>query len=126
MKRDAEGREIGREELHTHRTQWSVESKEFLDRRREMADLFRDAAVGAANAIKKFPELEGSYLQLQIARAGLEGRIESRAAREQFVEHLRGHLAKTIQYGQALEPVRLKARGEEPEKTQERDYSPTR
>jgi putative DNA primase/helicase len=126
MKRDAEGREIGREELHTHRTQWSVESKEFLDRRREMADLFRDAAVGAADAIKKFPELEGSYLQLQIARAGLEGRIESRAASEQFVEHLRGHLAKAIQHGQALEPVRLKARGEEPEKTQERDYSPTR
>jgi hypothetical protein len=126
MKRDAEGREIGREELHTHRNQWSVESKEFLDRRREMADLFRDAAVGAADSIKKFPELEGSYLQLQIARAGLEGRIESRAAREQFVEHLRGHLAKAIQFGQALEPVRLKARAEEPEKTQERDHSLTR
>jgi putative DNA primase/helicase len=125
-KRDAEGREIGREERHTHRNQWSVESKEFLDRRREMADVFRDAAVGAADAIRKFPELEGSYLQLQIARAGLEGRIESRAAREQFVEHLRGHLAKAIQYGQALEPVRLKARGEEPEKTQERDHAPAR
>jgi len=126
-KRDAEGRDIGREELRTHRNQWSVESKEFLDRRREMADVFRDAAAGAADVIKKFPELEGSYLQLQIARAGLEGRIESRAAREQFVEHLRGHLAKAIQHGQALEPVRLKARGEqEPEKMQERDYAPTR
>ena len=126
-KRDAEGREIGREELRTHRNQWSVESKEFLDRRREMAEVFRDAAAGAADVIKKFPELEGSYLQLQIARAGLEGRIESRAAREQFVEHLRSHLAKAIQHGQALEPVRLKARGEqEPEKLQDRDYAPTR
>lgn len=126
-KRDAEGREIGREELHTHRNQWSVESKEFLDRRREMADVFRDVAVGAVDAIKRFPELEGSYLQLQMARAGVEQRIESAGAREQFVEALRGHLAKAIQFGQALEPVRLKARNhEEPEKTQDRDYAPTR
>ena len=126
-KRDAEGREIGREELHTHRNQWSVESKEFLDRRREMADVFRDAAVGVADAIKRFPELEGSYLQLQMARAGVEQRIESAGAREQFVEALRGHLAKAIQFGQALEPVRLKARNhEEPEKTQDRDYAPAR
>ena len=75
---------------------------------------------------RQFPELEGSYLQLQMARAGVEQRIESGAAREQFVEHLRAHLAKAIQYGQALEPVRLKARGEEREKTQERDHSPAR
>lgn len=121
-KRDAEGREIGREELHVHRNQWSVESKEFLDRRREMADIFRDMAVGAADAIKRFPELQGSYLQLQMARAGVEQRIESVAAREQFVNALRAHLAKAIQYGQALEPVRLKAREEKiPDKVQERD-----
>ncbi len=125
-KRDAEGREIGREELRTHRNQWSVESKEFLDRRREMADMFRDAAVGAAEAVKRFPELEGSYLQLQVARAGMEQRIESAGAREQFVGALRAHLAKAIQYGQALEPVRLRARAEQPEKTQDRDYAPTR
>ncbi|MEO8064763.1 MAG: LPD7 domain-containing protein [Pseudomonadota bacterium] len=126
-RRDAEGRETGREELQTHRNQWSVESKEFLDRRREMADVFRNAVAGAADATKKFPELEGSYLQLQMARAGVEQRIESVAAREQFVEALREHLAKSIQYGQALEPVRLKARSEqEPERLRDRDYAPTR
>lgn len=126
-KRDAEGREIGREELHVHRNQWSVESKEFLDRRREMADVFRDAAAGAAEAIKRFPELEGSYLQLQLARAGVEQRVESVGAREQFVNALRAHLAKAIQYGQALEPVRLKARDEpELEKLKDREQAPTR
>lgn len=126
-KRDAEGREIGREELHVHRNQWSVESKEFLDRRREMADVFRDVAVGAADAIKRFPELQGSYLQLQMARAGVEQRIESVAAREQFVDALRAHLAKAIQYGQALEPVRLKAReDQELEKVKDREHAPAR
>ena len=92
-----------------------------------MADVFRDAAVGAADAINRFPELQGSYLQLQMARAGVEQRIESVAAREQFVNALRAHLAKTIQYGQALEPVRLKAReDQELEKVKDREQMPAR
>lgn len=128
-KYDPAGREVGREELDTHRNQWLVERKDFLDRRFKMADLFRNASVSALEAIKKYPELEGSYLQLQIAHAGTEQRIQSRELREQFIDHLRAHLAKTIEYGQPLEPVRLRARGEPPrdaEKVQDRDYMPVR
>jgi hypothetical protein len=84
-----------------------------------MADTFRNTAVTAAEAVGQFPELEGSYLQLQMARAGVEQRIQSATAREQFVEHLRSHLAKSIEYGHALEPVHLKARAASP-----RDKSP--
>jgi putative DNA primase/helicase len=128
-KYDPAGREVGREELDTHRNQWLVERKDFLDRRFKMADLFRNASVSAPEAIKQHPELEGSYLQLQIARAGTEQRIQNREAREQFIDHLRAHLAKTIEYGQPLEPVRLKARGKpapDPERVRDRDYMPTR
>lgn len=126
-KYDPAGREVGCEELDTHRNQWVVERKDFLDRRLKMADLFRNAAVSAAEAVKQYPELEGSYLQLQMARAGVEQRIVNAQAREQFVDHLRAHLAKTIEYGQSLEPVRLKARPElAPEKVQDRDHAPTR
>jgi len=126
-KYDTRGREVGREELDTHRNQWLVERKEFLDRRFQMADLFRNAAVGAVEGVKQFPELEGSYLQLQVARAGVEQRIANGPAREQFVDHLRAHLAKTIEYGLPLEPVHLKARTTgEPEKIHDRDYAPTR
>ncbi|MGH8239644.1 MAG: LPD7 domain-containing protein, partial [Steroidobacteraceae bacterium] len=126
-KHDTVGREIGREELDTHRNQWLVERKDFLDRRFKMADLFRNAAVSASEAVKQYPELEGSYLQLQIARTGTEQRIPNREAREQFVDHLRAHLAKTIEYGQPLEPVHLKARSESaPEKVHDRDHAPTR
>jgi hypothetical protein len=83
--------------------------------------------VSATEGVKQFPELEGSYLQLQIARAGAEERTPNREAREQFVDHLRAHLAKTIEYGQPLEPVHLKARSElAPDKVQDRDYVPTR
>ena len=126
-KHDAQGREVGLEERDAHRNQWIVERKDFLDRRLKMAALFRDPSVSAAEGVKQFPELEGSYLQLQVARAGVEERFASRAAREQFVQHLRAHLAKTIEYGQPLEPVRLRAREDrtpEPEKdrVQDRDY----
>jgi putative DNA primase/helicase len=124
---DASGREVGREELGAHRNKWILETKEFLDRRFRMADTFRNASISAAEAVKQYPELEGSYLQLQMARAGVEQRIASSEAREQFVDHLRAHLAKTIEYGQALEPVHLKARAETVlEKAQERDFTPER
>jgi conjugative element/phage-associated large polyvalent protein len=116
-------------DLHTHRNQWLLERKEFLDRRLDMANLFRDSSVSAAKAIERYPELEGSYLQLQIARAGTEQRIANPEQREQFVNHLRAHLARTIEYGQPLEPVRLRAREEkapEPEKVHDRDHAPTR
>lgn len=126
-KYDSTGREVGREELDTHRNQWLVERKDFLDRRFKMADLFRNASVSAAEGVKQYPELEGSYLQLQIARTGVEQRIANAQAREQFVDHLRAHLAKTIEYGQPLEPVHLKSRGApEQEKVPDRDYAPAR
>jgi len=124
---DASGREVGRDEFGVHRNKWILEKKEFLDRRFRMADTFRNASIIAAEAVKQYPELEGSYLQLQMARAGVEQRITSSEAREQFVDHLRAHLAKTIEYGQPLEPVHLKARVEPVlEKAQERDLAPQR
>ena len=126
-KRDAEGREIGREELHTHRNQWSVESKEFLDRRREMADVFRDAAVGAADAIKRFPELRRQLFAVANGARWRGAAHRKRAAREQFVKLCAAHLAKAIQFGQALEPVRLKAReDQELEKVKDREQAPAR
>ena len=124
---DPSGREVGRDELGVHRNTWILESKKFMDRRFRMADTFRNASISAAEAVKQFPELEGSYLQLQMAHAGVEQSITGSEAREQFVDHLRAHLAKTIEYGQPLEPVHLKARADPIlEKAQERDFTPLR
>jgi hypothetical protein len=124
--RDSNGREVGLKEIDTHRNRWLVEKQEFLDKRHQMAEVFRNLDVNAANAVQRFPELEGSYLQLQVARVGVEQRIESREAREQFVDHLRAHLAKAIEYGQPLEPVRLKAKGEPVVgRVQDREYAPS-
>jgi len=124
---DRLGRELGRDELGVHRNKWILETKEFLDRRFTMADTFRNASISAAEAVEQYPELQGSYLQLQMARAGVEQRIMGVEAREQFVEHLRAHLAKTIEYGQPLEPVHLRARTATVlEKAQEPGQTPER
>jgi putative DNA primase/helicase len=127
-KRDAQGRDIGREPIETHRNQWIVERKSFLDERRELADIVRDPSVSASDAIKRHPELEGSYLQLQMGRALAERQYASDEHREQFVEHLREHVARRIELGQPLEPVHLRAieaRTPAP-RSPDRDYNPTR
>ena len=127
-KRDAQGRETGREEIDVHRNQWIVERKSFLDERQNMANLVRDSSISASDAIKLHPELEGSYLQLRMARALAEQQYASSEHREQFVGHLREHLARRIELGQPLEPVYMRP-GEEralPPRSPDRDYNPTR
>lgn len=127
-KRDAEGNEVAREELATHRNQWSVERKTFLDERQKMAAVFRDRAVQESEAIRRHPELEGSYLQLQSGQALASEQYKSALHREQFVDHLREYLAKNIQYGWPLEPVRLRPREEQTAEPRvpDPDYNPTR
>jgi putative DNA primase/helicase len=127
-KRDAQGREMGRQAIEAHRNQWIVERKSFLDERQKMAEIVRDASISASDAIKRHPELEGSYLQLRMGQALAEQQYGSREHREQFVGHLREHLARRIEWGQPLEPVHLRP-GEEqtvPPRAPDRDYSPTR
>jgi hypothetical protein len=127
-KTDAEGRQIGTEPMDTHRNQWIVERKSFLDERRKMAEVLRDTSLSATDAIRRHPELEGSYLQLQMGGALADDRFRSKEQREQFVEHLRAHLAQRIEFGQPLEPVHLRAAEERavPPRSPDRDYHPTR
>jgi hypothetical protein len=126
--RNASGQEIGREKLATHRNQWSVERKEFLEQRRDMASVFRDSSISAADGIKRHAELDGSYRMLEMGQTHAEEQYPSKLHRQQFVDHLREHLAKDIEYGQPLEPVRPRA---QEERTSElhgpnRDHQPTR
>ena len=127
-KRDASGLEIGREELDTHRNQWSVERKEFLEQRQDMAAVFRDPSISASEGIKRHSGLEGSYRKLEMGQVHAEGQYNSKMHRMQFVDHLREYLAKSIEYGQPLEPARPSGREERTLEPREldRDYHPTR
>jgi len=126
-KLDAQGRETGQAPLDTHRNQWIVERKNFLDERQRMAEVLRNAETPAADGIRRHPELEGSYMQLQMGRALAEQQFRDKTQREQFVDHLRSHIAQRIEFGQPLDPVML--RGEErtvSPRSQDRDFQPTR
>jgi hypothetical protein len=127
-KRDAAGREIGREEIDTHKNQWSVERKDFLEQRHDMATVFRDPSISAIDAIKRHSGLEGSYRTLEMGQAHAQEQYSSTLHRRQFVEHLREYLAKSIEQGQPLEPARPPAREERTRNLGEpdRDYHPTR
>lgn len=128
VKRDASGREIGWEKLDTHRNQWTVERKEFLDQRQDMAAVFRDPSIGASEGIKRHAGLEGSYRKLEMGQVHAQEQYNSNTHRTQFVDHLREYLAKSIEYGQPLEPARPSGREERTLEPREpdRDYHPTR
>jgi hypothetical protein len=127
-KQDASGREIGREELDTHRNQWSVERKEFLEQRQDMATVFRDPSISASEGIQRHSGLESSYRKLEMGQVHADGQYNSNTHRKQFVDHLREYLAKSIEYGQPLEPARPSEREERTLEPREpdRDYHPTR
>jgi Large polyvalent protein-associated domain 7 len=127
-KRDASGREIGREELDTHRNQWSVERKEFLEQRQDMARVFRDPSISASEGIQRHSGLESSYRKLEMGQVHAEGQYNSNTHRKQFVDHLREYLAKTIEYGQPLEPAQPSGREDRSPDPREpdRDYHPSR
>jgi hypothetical protein len=119
----ADGREVD-----THRNQWSVERKEFLDQRRDMAAVFRDPSISESEGIKRHSALEGSYRTLEMGKAHAQEQYTRATHQAQFVEHLREYLARGIEHGRPLEAAQPHAREERIQESREpdRDYHPTR
>jgi len=126
--RDVRGQAVGKKPLEAHRNQWVVERKSFLDERRRIADVLRDTSVAAEDAVRRHPELEGSYLLLQLGNALADQQYGGKVQRAQFVEHLRAHLAERVEHGLPLESVPLRSPEERtvPPRSADRDYRPTR
>ena len=127
--RDDQGRVIGKDEIEVHRNRWIVERSEFLVHRAALAKVLRDPNIGPEEGTKRFPELQGSYLQLQVAKQGAQRDITHPEDRTRFVERARHALAEAIERGDPMEPVRLRerapGRAAEPRKPA-RDIAPTR
>jgi putative DNA primase/helicase len=118
----------GGREIDTHRNQWSVERKEFLDQRRDMAAVFRDSSISESEGIKRHSALEGSYRTLEMGETHAQEQYTRTTHRAQFVEHLREYLARGIEFGRPLEAAQPHAREERIQEPREpdRDYHPTR
>lgn len=126
---DDDGRVIGTAELTTHRNRWVVEHSDFLARRAEVAKLFRNDSISPEEGTKRYPELMGTYLQLQIAKSGAEREIAEPSDRKRFVERARAELARRIEHGEPMDPVRMQGRaadGPESRPRRDRNMEPAR
>jgi len=111
--RDAEGQVVAQRDLATHRNRWIVEKRAFFDARAEAARTLRDRAIDPKQAVKRHPELVGTYLQVRAAELAAR-QFRDPEERERFVSQVRSALADGVARGEPLPPVRLRERAAEP------------
>ena len=91
---------------------------------------FRDTEIEPREAVQRYPELAGSYLQLRAAELTAQ-RMHDAEDQRRFLAMVRGALADSIARGEPLAPVRLREptsirAGVTPKRAQERDLAPVR
>lgn len=108
QERGADGR-VRPKDTAVFRNRWVIEKQSFFEARNAAALIVRDEAVGARDAVRRHPELAGTYLNLRAAE------LASRALRDpedqqRFLAQVRSALAEDIERGEPLQPVRLRER----------------
>jgi putative DNA primase/helicase len=105
--RDTEGKIVAEKDLNTHRNRWIVEKRAFFEARAEAARTLRNTAVEPKQAVKRHPELVGTYLQLHAAELAAK-QFRDPEDQQRFVAQVRSALADTVARGEPLPPVRLR------------------
>jgi hypothetical protein len=111
QERGSDGRLIEKD-LTTHRNRWILERRSFFEARADAARTLRDPAVEPKQAVKRHPELVGTYVQMQAARLAAK-QFRDPQERERFVAQVRSSLADAVARGEPLPPVRLRERAPE-------------
>jgi hypothetical protein len=115
--RDGEGKVIAEREVGTERNRWVLEKREFFESRAAAAEVLRNSAVDRRQAVRKHPELVGTYLQLHAAELASR-QIRDPEDQKKFVALVRKALADSIARGEPLQPVRLR---DDPKRAPERN-----
>jgi hypothetical protein len=128
--RAAAAGESQQNEKTAHRNRWIVEQRDFFASRARAARTFRDAELEPREAVQRYPELAGSYLQLRAAELTAQ-RMRDAEDQRRFLAMVRGALADSIARGEPLAPVRLREpaairAAATPNRAQERDLAPVR
>ncbi len=105
--RDTEGKILAEKDLNTHRNRWIVEKRAFFEARAEAARTLLDTAVDPKRAVKRHPELVGTYLQVHAAELAAK-KFRDREDQQRFVAQVRSALADAVARGEPLPPVRLR------------------
>lgn len=104
---DDEGRVVGTTAVAAHRNGWIVEKRDFFRERSQAARVLRDSSVDRQQAVKRHPELLGTYLQLHAAELAAKT-LRSPEDRQRFLASVRTALADSVARGEPLPPVPLK------------------
>ena len=106
------------------RNRWVLETQEFLKQRSTAAEVVRDGSVRPEEAVRRYPELAGTYLNLRAAQ--IAARVfQDREDQRRFVDRVRQGLARDIERGEPLQPVYLRgpARPRRPPERQREDLT---
>lgn len=107
LERDSDGRVVDQKQIATHRNAWIVEKRDFFRERAQASRVLRDEGVDQQQAVKRHPELVGTYLQLHAAELAAKN-IRDPEDQRRFVASVRRALADSVARGEPLPPVRLK------------------
>jgi len=107
--RGPEGQVLKESALDAQRHRWVIERADFLEARRQAAELVRDSTTTARTAVQRHPELAGTYLQLRAAELAAR-LLRDPQDQQRFVAITRNALADTVARGEPLQPVRLRQR----------------
>jgi putative DNA primase/helicase len=108
QERDDNGQSTQRP-VDTYRNRWVLEKIEFFNQRAEAARVVREDSIEPRQAVRRHPELAGTYLNLRAAE--LAARVlRDGEDRRRFVARVREALAGDIEHGEPLQPVRLRER----------------
>jgi hypothetical protein len=108
LERSPEG-EIQPKEAAVFRNRWVIEKREFFEERARAAEIVRDASIEPRAAVRKRPQLAGTYLNLHAAELAARA-LRDPQDQKRFVAEVRSALAASIERGDPLQPVRLKER----------------
>ncbi len=95
--------------MGTFRNRWALETTEFFDHREAAATTLRNPEIEPREAVKRHPELAGTYVNLRAAELAAQA-LRDGEDRRRFVARVREALASGIERGEPLQPVRLRER----------------
>jgi putative DNA primase/helicase len=104
--RDPNGQVIRERDLETHRNRWIVEKHSFFEARAAAAQTLSDPTLDPKQAVRQYPELVGTYLQIRAAEIAAR-RFRDPEDQQKFVARVRSSLAASVARGEPLPPVRL-------------------
>jgi hypothetical protein len=95
--------------VETLRNRWVIERQAFFEARAAVANVVRDDSITPKEAVRRHPELTGTYLNLRAAELTSKF-LRDPEDQRRFLQAVRSALAQRIERGERPTPVQLRER----------------